>query len=171
VFGSSVTFTATISPSAATGSVTFYDGSTQLGPGTISSGAASYSTSTLNTGGHSITAVYSGDTQYAGSTSAALNQNINGTSSSTSVTSSSNPSKYGQSVTFTATVLGTGATPTGTVTFSDGGTQLSAASLNGSAVATYSTLALTAGSHSITAAYSGDSNYAGSTSSVLLTRS
>ena len=71
-YGASVTFTATVAPSAATGTVTFKDGATTLGTGTISSGTATYSTSALATGSHSITAVYGGDTDYAGSTSSAV---------------------------------------------------------------------------------------------------
>jgi len=54
-YGNSVTFTATIS-SGPSGTITFYDGSTQIGTGTISSGKATCSTSTLGTGTHSITA-------------------------------------------------------------------------------------------------------------------
>ena len=85
--------------------------------------------------------------------------------SSTALSSSPNPSTAGQSVTFTATVTGTGGTPTGTVTFMDGGTNLGTGTLNGSGVATFSTTPLSAGSHTITAAYGGDSTFTGSTSS------
>jgi hypothetical protein len=69
-----------------------------------------------------------------------------------------------QTVTFIATVApGTAGNPTGTVNFLDGTTQIGSAALNGG-VATFSTSALTAGAHSITAAYSGDGNYNVSTS-------
>ncbi len=74
------------------------------------------------------------------------------------------------SVTFTATVTGpSGNTtvPTGTVSFLDGTTILGSGTLNGTGVATFSTAALSAGSHSITAVYRGDSNFNGSTSTVL----
>jgi hypothetical protein len=63
-YASSVTFTATVSPSAATGTVTFKDGSTTLGTGTLSSGKATYSTSALAAGSHSITASYGGNSTY-----------------------------------------------------------------------------------------------------------
>ena len=76
-FGASVTFTATVSPSAATGTVTFKDGATTLGTGTLSGGTATYSTSGLTTGDHSITAEYGGDGSYAASTSSALTQTVN----------------------------------------------------------------------------------------------
>lgn len=79
-----------------------------------------------------------------------------------------NPSIYGQSVTLTATVSG-GVNPTGTINFLDGTSSISgcsAVSLSGTA-ATCTTSALSAGSHSITAAYSGDSNNAAATSTAL----
>jgi hypothetical protein len=66
-FGQSVMFTAGVSPeedpmALPSGTVTFYDGATELGTGTIGSGTpATYSTSTLTVGSHSITAVYGGD--------------------------------------------------------------------------------------------------------------
>jgi hypothetical protein len=53
---------------------------------------------------HSITAEYGGDTNFNGSTSSALSQTVSKASTSTSVSSSLNPSIYGQSITFTATV-------------------------------------------------------------------
>ena len=85
-------------------------------------------------------------------------------SSSVTLTSSSNPSTYGSSVTFTATITPSAAT--GTVTFKDGSTTLGTGAIS-SGTATYGTSALSVGSHSITAVYGGDSNYNGSTSSVL----
>jgi len=88
---------------------------------------------------------------------------------STSLVSSLNPSIYGQSVVFTATVKPTAtttATPSGTVTFKDGATTLGKTALtNGSAAFTTSTLA--AGTHSITAVYGGDTTFIGSTSGAL----
>jgi subtilase family serine protease len=87
---------------------------------------------------------------------------------STDVTSSANPANYGAPVTFTATVTTTGATPpTRTVTFNDGATALGTGTLNSSQVATFTTTTLTAGTHSITAVYGGDSSNGGSTSPVL----
>lgn len=87
----------------------------------------------------------------------------------TTVSASANPANVGASVTFTASVAPAGGTgiPTGTVTFNDGSTPLGTGTLNASAQATYSTSALAAGSHSITAVYGGDSTYTGSTSAVL----
>jgi hypothetical protein len=95
--------------------------------------------------------------------------------SQTVVTSNLNPSTYGHSVSFTATVskqgggAGTGA-PTGTVTFKEGSTTLATAPLvagsGNSAAATFTTSTLSAGLHSITAVYAGDATYVGSTSAV-----
>src|SRR5262249_48245357 len=82
VTGQSVTFTATIAvvaPGAGTptGTVTFIDGSTTLGTGTLIGGVATLSTSSLAVAGHSITAAYSGDTDFGTSTSSALMQAVN----------------------------------------------------------------------------------------------
>ena len=88
--------------------------------------------------------------------------------STTSLMSSANPSTIGQSVTFTASVTGSGSTPTGTVAFTDGGTAISGCSsvalASGSAACT--TNALAAGSHTISATYSGDASYSTSRSSL-----
>jgi len=82
VYGSSVTFQATVTPRAiggntATGNVTFMDGSTTLGTQILDgSGHASLTTANLALGTHAITAVYSGDTNFSSSTSAVVNQLI-----------------------------------------------------------------------------------------------
>src|SRR5579863_230546 len=86
--------------------------------------------------------------------------------SSTALISSANPSIPGEVATFTATVTSSASgTPTGTVTFNDDSTSLGTGTLNGSAVATFSTSTLGVGTHTITAAYTGDANFAASTSS------
>ncbi|CAN5383712.1 hypothetical protein BH10BAC3_BH10BAC3_09740 [soil metagenome] len=78
--GSNVTLTATISSvlSNVTGTVTFLDGATSLGTVTIASNQAALSLTTLPVGSRSITAVYSGDANYATSTSSVLTQVISG---------------------------------------------------------------------------------------------
>ncbi|HET8920122.1 MAG TPA: Ig-like domain repeat protein [Xanthobacteraceae bacterium] len=85
------------------------------------------------------------------------------TATTTTVASSQNPSVAGQSVTFTATVSGAGGTPTGNVTFLDGGAPIGSATLgsNGQAQVNIATLAV--GNHTITASYPGDGTFAGST--------
>ena len=162
-FGQSVTFTASVSPSAATGAVQFFDGGASLGTVPLSGGSASLTTASLTAGSHSITANYGGDATFAGSTSSPITQTVNQASTTTALASSLNPSSSGQSVTFTATVtpsLG----PTGTVQFFDGGNSLGTVALS-SGSASLTTAALTAGTHSITATYSGNTNFSGSTSS------
>ena len=92
------------------------------------------------------------------------------------LTASSNPSTYGNAVTFTATVQTNGVAVGGisgeTITFRDGGTQLGTSTLNGSGQAAYTTGAaqLSATTHSITAGYGGDTVYAGSTNSPALSQ-
>jgi hypothetical protein len=160
IYQTSVTFTATVSPAAATGTVTFKDGSTTLGTGSLVSGKTTYSTTALALGSHSITATYGGDSNDNSSTSSPVTQLVKA-NTTTTLTSSPNPSTYQTSVTFTATISPTAAT--GTVTFYDGATQLGTGQLSGGKT-TYSTAALTVGSHTITASYGGDTNYNSSTS-------
>ena len=76
VLSNSVSLTATVSAAASTptGSVDFYDGTTLLGSGTLASGSATYATSSLSSGMHSITAIYSGDSNFTSVTSAAVSQ-------------------------------------------------------------------------------------------------
>jgi hypothetical protein len=165
--GTAVTLTATVTSPVTgtlTGTVTFQDGASVLGTGTLSGGTATYTTSGLTGGTHSITAVYSGDANFAGGTSPALMQTVNKVGDSTSVTSSNNPSIFGSAVTFTATVTSSATSiPTGTVTFQDGVATLGTGMLSGGN-ATLATSALVGGVHSITAIYGGDANFANSTS-------
>src|SRR5207253_402671 len=105
----------------------FKDGAATLGTGALSAGTATFSTSALSVAAHSVTGVYGGDTNFGGSTSSTLTQIVNSASTTTAVASSANPSAFGQSVTFTATVAATApgaGTPTGTVTFKDGASTL-----------------------------------------------
>jgi hypothetical protein len=165
--GVSITFTANITPSTATGTVQFLDEGALLGTGAVSGGSASFNMASFVPGTHSITAVYSGDTNNATSTSAALQQTVNKVSTTTSLAGSSAVSTIGTAVTFTATVSPTSAT--GTVQFSAFATNSGSSYSLGSApvvggVATLSTTALVSGPNAVTAIYSGDSQYAGSTS-------
>jgi YVTN family beta-propeller protein len=83
----------------------------------------------------------------------------------TVITADNNPASVAQTVTFSAQVSSTSAgTPTGIVTFFDGISSSGTGTLDGSGVATFPTALLTLGPHSITAVYSGDGNFAGSTS-------
>ena len=166
-YSQAVTFSTTVTGTGPmpTGTVTWKDGASTLATSSLdASGNASYTTSVLAGGSHSITAVYGGDYSHSGSTSSSLTQVVNVATPSVSTPSAApNPSTHGQTVTFSLTVTGSGATPTGNVTWYDGSTALATTSLSGGA-ASLTTAALNAGSHSISAQYSGDGNYAGAAS-------
>jgi hypothetical protein len=88
--------------------------------------------------------------------------------STTSLTVTPNPSTFGQAVTYTAHVAGTAAnsnTPTGTVTFMSGTTTLGTATVDSNGNAILTTANVPRGSNSVTATYSGDSNFNSSISS------
>lgn len=175
IAGQAVTFTATIQPGAgnsATGTVTFMDGSTTLGTATVASNSAQLSVSTLALGTHSITAVYGGSSTFAGSTSSALTETVNQSSTTTALVSNLNPATFGQAIPFVATVqTASGGAATGTVTFYDGSSTLGTATVTNNNsqhnVAMLTFAGMLGGTHSITAAYSGDANYTASTSSAL----
>ncbi len=152
-FGSPVTITASV-PTGTTGTITLTSGGTTLGSGTVSpAGTVTVTTSTLPVGTDTITANYGGDSNNnpaIGSTT----QTVSKATTTLTLTSSSNPSTSSQPVTFTATVP---TTATGTVTFSNGSTVLGTGTVT-NGVATLTTSALPAGSDTITATYSGDTN-------------
>jgi len=156
----SVMFTATVSGAngvVPTGSVEFRLGTVVLSTVVLVNGAATYTTSFSTRGFKSITAVYSGDINYPSQMSNALLQVVNGYTSNASVTSSLNPSVYGQAVNLTSQVTSAAPSkPMGTVTFKNGTTSLGTVLLvNGSALLTKTNLP--AGTLSITATYNGDS--------------
>ena len=178
--GTNVKFTATVTEASGTpgsagipgGTVSFYDGATLLGNGTITAGSASFTTTTpLTLGTHQITATYNGNTNFAPATSAALGQIVLSTSK-TALATSVDPSVFAESVQFTATVtdaLTSSLVTSGTVTFFDGATQIGTGSVNSSGVAVFATTKLSVATHSITASYSTDttSGYYTSTSSAV----
>jgi Fungalysin metallopeptidase (M36)/Bacterial Ig-like domain (group 3) len=86
--------------------------------------------------------------------------------STTALASSANPAVFGQTITLTATVAGTGLAGEGTVTFRDGAAPLATARLAGGA-ATVTTAALAVGDHPVTATYNADGNLAASAGSAL----
>lgn len=162
-----ITFTAivTTTSGAPTGQVTFKDGASIMGTGTLSGGIATLTISTLSVATHTITAMYGGDTNFSSSNSATLSQIVNRAITTTALTSIPNPSIVNQQVTFTATVAGhNGGTPTGSITFKQGTTILATTSLV-SGSATFATTYATSGSRSITATYSGDGNFLAGTAS------
>ena len=158
-----MTLSATVAPSTATGTVTFYEGATSLGTGALVNGTATLATNILPVGSDSITASYGGDANDVAGTSPAFNQVVNQDATTTSVTASPSPQYAGQPVTLTATVSASspsGGTPTGSVTFFDGTTDLGIATLEDTGTLPRSrTSASPPGALSITATYSGDNDF------------
>ena len=172
--GASVTFSANVTASAPgdgtpTGQVTFKNDEVVLGTATLNgAGLASLATSTLIAGAHSITAIYEGDASLSTSTSPIVTQLVSQHTATTALTSSLNPSTFATKVIFSARVAGPGATPTGTVTFVEGATQLATGTLDAMGSATFESTTLGVGSHTITATYDGNADYAsGATGNVI----
>jgi sugar lactone lactonase YvrE len=174
--GSQIVFKAAVSGNGGqpTGSVQFFDGTTSLGSANLASGSASLSVGTLTLGTHTITAVYSGDTLDGSATSTPLSEVIQQATIAISLTSSASPANFGTPVTFSASVTGTGSQPVGTVIFVDTNagqtTTLATVPVSSSGLATVTNSALSIGTHSITAQYSGDVNHAAATSTALAER-
>ncbi|HEX5702399.1 MAG TPA: Ig-like domain-containing protein [Pyrinomonadaceae bacterium] len=186
VVGSAITFTATVTgtPASPTGTVTFtdltYNGLTPVTTTLASNvplsanGTASMTTSALAAGGnfrgsHFITAAYSGDGGHPAS-SVTMVQKVHANATNLTLNSSQNPINFGQAVTFTATVSSVptnAGTPTGMVTFQDGGTVVWQAPLNSSGVATFNSTSLVPGSHNIVATYASDTQFAASTGGIV----
>jgi autotransporter-associated beta strand protein len=176
--GQSVTFTAVISAtnSPATpngGTVTFRDGSTILGSGTLTNGQAQFTTTTLTGGPHNITATYNGTTNFAASaTSNPLSFTVLKASSVAVGATPSSP-LYGQAVTVNATVSGLNGPPTGNVRFYNGAATLAnllgTASLSGGTASLPLSSLLNAGTYTITAVYEGDTDFVTSTNTYTLT--
>jgi hypothetical protein len=172
-YGQTVIFTAKVTSSIGAPpdgeTVTFKKGATILGTGTLSGGSATFTTSTLKVGTTAVTAVYGGDSNFANSTSKAVSQIVSKATTTTTLVSSLNPSNYGQSVTFTATVTPQfSGTVTGSIVYKDGTTVLKTVSLS-VGVAKFTTSTLTHGTHTITATYNGSTSFNGSSASLTQT--
>ena len=166
--GQSVTFTATVASGGnpvSAGTVQFSDGPTDLGaPVSVNaSGVATLTTSALTAGSHTITADYSG-TSTLQESSDSVDQVVNRVATATVLTSSLNPSNVGDPVTFTATVTGGGSpVASGTVQFSDGGSNLGAPiALAADGTATFTTSGLVAGTHAIRASFAATATHGAS---------
>jgi parallel beta-helix repeat protein len=169
-----VVFTATVraaqGTATPTGSVTFLEGPAALATGALNaSGVATFTTSSLGSGTHAITAQYAGSANFNPSSSPTLSESVTLIGISLGLTASPNPSDNGQMVTFTATATGTlaGVDPVGTVTFNDGPTTLGAAQLGDNGVASFTTASLTVGTHPIQAVLAGSAYFASSSSAIV----
>ena len=178
-YGSSITLTATVTASSGTpgGTVTFYNGSTSLGNGTLNgSGVATLATAAtaLPVGIDSLKAIYGGSSSYSTSTSSTLSETVNPAVPTVVLASSASSIVSNASVTLTATVTASTGTPTGTVTFytfssndTTTSTSLGSATLNGSGVATLATTALPVGTDLVTATYTATTDYSEASSTPL----
>jgi autotransporter-associated beta strand protein len=184
-FGQAVTFTVRVIGGGTapiptpTGSVEFRDGPTLLGYGLLTTTAgvttASFTTSSLAVGPHTITARFSGSTVYAAGPLLSRSHTVNAVGTRTSATSpllvSSSPSVFSQAVTLTTTISDTGALPAANpaaggavVTFFDGPTFLGFGTLTtivpGTIQASLTLTNLAVGPHNFTAQYSGNATFA-----------
>jgi len=164
-YGQAITWTATVKssgPVVPSGIVKFGT----LGSAKLIGGVATLTKSSLAVGTYAMTAQYLGDLSSMASSSAQLDQVINPAATTITITSSRNPSRQGQSVTFRVRVTSfTGAHPIGSVTFTAGGTVLGTVTLVSTA-ATISTSSLPTGAALVQATYNGDSQFQGSSVSL-----
>lgn len=169
-FGTSVTFTATVSAASGTGTptgtATFLDGATLLGYVALNaSGQATFTTSTLTPGVHNISVSYNGDLRFTNGTSNVVQQTVQ-SATATEVTSSANPTMYGQPLTFTATVRTAfpGLIPTGSVRFTvDSGPASAPVPLDSSGRAPFTpAVPLNAGNHTVTTVFTPTGIFLGS---------
>ncbi len=193
--GTSVYFQVAVSPAAVTGNVVLITNSTQensdsIMTAPITNGVASFSTQALPAGAYMVYARYGGDTTHAASQSqgiqitvtsetSGLQLNLNVYSAQTGALTATSPSSavYGSKYTLDVTPYGNtegrakGNPATGTVTLSQGSTQLATVSLNSEGTASYvlASSSLTPGTYSFTAAYSGDGSYNASSTSQSVT--
>jgi pro-kumamolisin-like protein/Big-like domain-containing protein len=168
--GTSVTFTAAITPAPPNGeTVTFTDtiSNRTLGTANTASGVAAFISTTIAAGSYAVVANYPGDANFGASVSAGQALTVQKASTTTTLAiAPGNSVTPGTSVTFTAKVSPASGNPmpTGTVTFNNGSIPLGAIQLS-SGTAVLTTNSMAAGSYSVTAAYGGDTNSAGSSSS------
>jgi hypothetical protein len=176
--------TATVVPTGAatglTGTVSFYDGTTLLGTSTVTSSTsgyvATYTALLANSIGHSVTAIYSGDTNWLASSSTAFTVPAETLPDTVTLTANVSTATPGLAVILTATVTPTTAStvetnPTGNVIFYNGtkviGTVALTASTGNSSTAVLSIATLPGGLDTLTAFYVGDSYYDAETSNAL----
>jgi Bacterial Ig-like domain (group 3)/FG-GAP-like repeat len=174
IAGNQITLTATLSPyslgtfTTIGETVTFYNRGTIIGTGTLSSGVATLNISSLIPGTDTLTASYSGDENFSGSTSNAVGVTISPVATMLQLYSSVNPSMQGAATTLTANLnpfySGYFTTNnTETVTFYNGATSLGTASLL-TGVATLTVSSLPDGIDTLTAVYTSDSVFSTATS-------
>ena len=162
-FGQSLDGVAIESANDLTGTIAFYNGSTIFCviPANLQSGSNTCPPQSgfFPAGTNTVTAAYSGDANHQPSTSNGIVVTVLKDPTTAIVTSSINPSSFGQAVALNASVQGNYAPADGVVTFMDGNQMLGAATLTSSGNATLSIATLAVGSHAITAVYAGSTNF------------
>ena len=161
-YQTSVTLTAAVAPASATGTVTFYNGGTNIGSAPVSGGTASLTTSFAAGGTATLHAVYSGDYNYLSSTSNSIAMNVSGPLVTATVLKvSTTATAIGNSVTLTAII--TPATATGTVTFYNGSAVIGTANVS-AGIATLNTSFSVSGNILLKAAFAANASWEASTS-------
>src|SRR6185437_12927603 len=169
VWGQQVALTATLSPYSAQNHstdgelVTFYNGNTSLGTAPLSLGVATLNVSSLSVGGHTLKALYCGDTNFKTSNSS-ISFTVGKAASTTSLSAANLHPKVGVSDLLTAIVTVFSA-PRGNVVFMQDGNTICTAALGTNGKATCSYIPWSTSAAHLTASYQGDGKYAGSTSS------
>lgn len=178
VFGSEVTFTASVSPNGPPaylgGTIEFWANGSKLNTQTLPLNAqgnplpVTFSTNALAAGTAQVTAIYSGDgSKYAGSTSPAVNVTVNKAGSTLTLNSSATRIEAGGTITLSAavgtTISNPPSQPSGTVDFYFSGTKIGSSPLvNGTATLPGVVTPITIGSYTYEAKYGGNTNYNGS---------
>jgi hypothetical protein len=174
--GDDVTFSSTVTPTIGSnpgGAVQFLvDGAAFGSPRPVSGGvatSANLNTGSMSLGNHTVQAVYNGDANFGTSSSAVVEFRVRVPllASSASLSVTPNSTVYGEQVTLSSHITTTSGSgnPTGSVTFSEGGTVFGAVPVDGSGNTSIQSTTIPAGAHSIVATYSGDDEYNGAASS------
>jgi hypothetical protein len=172
--GQAVALTAVVKAAtgaAPAGVVVFSEGTSVLGSANLdATGTAVLTLSSFAVGPHNLTASYAGNPSVQGSTSLVVTQVVNRSAVQITMSSSANPSVYGQSVSLqtavTSAVAGSTRVPTGNIIFNDGSAVIGQVLLDNTGHAVLTTNNLGASTHAISAAYSGDTNFLGASTSV-----
>ena len=169
VLQATVTWTDGTGGAKPTGTITFLDGSTSIGSVSLnSSGTAMLNAITLPVGVHSMTASYPGDTLYQPNTSSAGAETVTQAATAVSLTVPLAPVGEGLPTPLTANVLQSdapGVEPTGSVNFYSNSNLIGSASVDSTGKASLNAALTPAGLLSITATYTGDTNFHASTTS------
>ncbi len=171
IYGQDVTYTVRAQPlpnrkGVPTGTVDIKDGATLLGRVSLVKGVATLSTKALIAGTHTITATYSGNSNFLAATSSSITTTVSRSMSSTTLTASRTAAVNGQSVAYTVVVVPRApsvGTPTGIVAIMAGTVEVGSATLSGGR-ATINVTTLPIGTQNVTAVYRSDRNFSGSTS-------